>query len=249
MLHSLAFVRAALTATVLAALFPITQAQAAALFAGDSRGSFGAPLVDPSIDSEATFRVENPDSKTEAFLLGAPGPDSTPNQLSFTGQTFSVPSESAFSVGSLTYRNGQTFQGTNVSSVPLSISLNLSQPSQLQRSFDYQFTFSLTPNTDQTGSADSLIVSKNPAPQAFSIQDSDFSVELLGFSADNGETFTRSFQVPEDNSISSTLFAQISSTDDGIIIPGDQPTKVPEPSIFAGLLLAGAAMRLSRSDR
>ncbi|MFK8182606.1 MAG: choice-of-anchor K domain-containing protein [Phormidesmis sp.] len=230
---------------------PVASARAATLFVGESRGAFGAPTVDPSIDSEATFRVENPSPQTEDFLLGEPGQDSAPNRLSFTGQGFSVLSEQTFSVGSLTYRNGQTFEGTNVSSVPLGISLDLIQPLQAQRSFEYSFTFNLTPNTAQGGSADSLVISENPAPQTLLIQDKTFSIELLGFSADDGNTFVSSFQIPEDQSVSSTLFAQITPVpgDVGspVETPNGQPTRVPEPAILPSLLALGAVVRIKRN--
>lgn len=247
MLHPINIIKAAFAAAVLTASMPSVNAQAAALFTGDSRGTFGTPLIDPSVDFEAMFSIENPDPQTEAFLLGEPGPNSTPNRLSFTGQEFSASPQQAFSVGSLTYRNGQTFEGTNVSSVPLSISLNLVQPLQTQRSFDYRFTFNLTPNTNSTGSADSLTISENPAAQRLFIQQEKFSVELLGFSPDNGSTFTRSFQVPEDQSTSSTLFAQIKPEQIDIQQP-EVPTEVPEPAVLSGLLILGAAIRIRQNS-
>ena len=249
MLHTLNLVKAVFLAAVLTALLPAANARATTLFTGDSRGTFGAPFVDPSVDSEATFRVENPSPRTESFLLGEPGPDSTPNQLSFTGRAFSALLQQSFSVGTLTYRNGQTFAGTNVSGVPLSISLNLTEPSQAQRSFDYQFMFDLTPNTDQVGSADRLVISENPTSQSFLIQDTSFSIELLGFSSDSGNTFTRSLQVAEDQSASSTLFAQIKAEQIDVEqpMPPQQPTEVPEPALLAGLMVLSAAARLKRT--
>jgi len=253
MLHPINIIKAVFAGAVFAASALAVRAQAATLFVGDSRGSFGAPLIDLSVDSEAMFRVENPNAQTEAFLLGEPGPNSAPNQLSFTGQKFSTPTQQSFSVGRLTYRNGQTFQGTNVSSVPLGINLNLIQPSQVQRSFDYQFTFDLTPNNSEIGSADSLTISENPAPQTLFVQQEEFSLELLGFSSDNGNTFTRKFQVPEDQSTESTLFAQISPVRTDIqqpVVPPKPATEVPEPAVLSGLLVLSAAMSLKHaSDR
>lgn len=247
MLHPTNLAKVVFAAALVTFSLPVTATQAATLFVGESRGSFGAPTVDPAIDSEATFRVEKTSPQTEDFLLGEPGPDSAPNRLSFSGQAFSVAPQQTFSVGTLTYRNGQTFEGTNVSSVPLGIRLNLTQPLQAQRSFAYRFTFDLTPNTDQTGSADSLVISENPAPQAVLLQEETFSIELLGFSADNGNTFTRSFQIPEDQSIDSTLFAQIVPVPVDITAPDSHPTKVPEPAILPGLLALGAFVRLKRN--
>lgn len=239
-----------LAATAILACIPTHNVQAATLFVGSSRGTFGTPLVDPSIDAEATFRTETPNLLTELFFLGEPGPDSTPNQLSFTSQNFSVPSQEPFSIGTLTYRNGQTFQGTNVSSVPLNVSLNLIQPSQTQRDFDYRFTFSLTPNVEDSDSADRLTISENPAPQILSTQEGAFRIELLGFSLNAGTTFTRNFQISEDQSVSSTLFAQIQP--EVIQQPDDvdpkQPMQVPEPSLITGFLMLCAALKLRKDS-
>ena len=179
-----------------------------------------------------------------------PGPNSTPNRLSFTGQAFSVDTQQPFSIGQLTYLNGQTFEGTHVSEVPLDISLNFAQPSQAQRNVSYDFTFDFTPNADPASSADKLFVSGNPVLQPLSVQDDAFDLELLGFSNDDGRTFTRSFQIPEDQSIRSTLFARVKTTPPEVgfpvVPPIEPPAEIPEPAILSGLLVLGIALRLRR---
>lgn len=216
-------------------LLQSSPAMAATLFLGDSSGTFNSPSVNQAVDPEATFSTEKPNPQSETFVLGRPGDRSMPNKLTFWSNSFTAASEQAFAVGNLTYFNGQTFSGTHVSSVPLSIQLNLAQPAQAQRQFKYTFGFDLTPNTNLDGSADRLLVSDNPAAQTFAFDQAIYSLSLLGFSADGGATFTRSFQVPEDMTISSQLYAQIKQISsepatDNPPVPSPSPTPTPDPT-------------------
>ncbi len=263
MLHSVKFALATLVAVLLSALSPSAQVWAAVIISGSSSGSFGTPLIDSSVDFESVFSIEKPDDQTETFTLGEPGEGSMPNQLTFVGKDFSATNDQVFSVGSLTYLNGQTFSGTNASSVPLGVNINLLQPTRSQQQFEYRFAFNLTPNTDSSSSADRLTISENPSPQIFAVEQDTYSIEILGFSPDDGATFTRSFQIPEDQSIDSTLFAKIKRSSmagngsenddsgiDGSGIDGSesgQPTDVPEPAAIAGLLVIAGAMQIRRS--
>ena len=238
------------TALLLTALLPSSKAWAATFFMGGSSGEFGAPVVDPSVDTEATFSVEKPNSETDSFISGEPGEGSMPNKLTFTKKSFAAIPDQIFSIGSLSYRNGQTFSGTNVSSVPISINLSLSEPAQTQQ-FEYSFMFNLTPNADASSSADSLTISENPAPQTFAIAQEIYSLKVLGFSPDSGVTFTRRFQVPEDQAIDSTLFAQIKregSVPESPMQPTN-PTDVPEPAFLSGLAVLGSAILLKKKQR
>ncbi len=218
---------------------------------GGSNGEFGTPVVNPVVDDEATFSVEKPDSETESFILGEPGEGSMPNKLTFIEKSFAAIPDQIFSVGSLSYLNGQTFSGTNVSSVPISINLSFLKPAQAQQfeyGFMYSFIYNLTPNADTTSSADSLTISENPAPQTFTLAQETYSLEILGFSPDNGTTFTRRFQVPEDQTIDSTLFAQIRLKESMPTSPMQPtaPTDVPEPAFLSGLVVLGGAIALRK---
>ncbi|MGB3300073.1 MAG: choice-of-anchor K domain-containing protein [Phormidesmis sp.] len=258
---------ATFVAILITALSPSSKAWAATLFMGDSNGTFGSPTIDSSVDSAATFSIEKPNSETESFVSGEPGDGSMPNKLTFVRRSFSALPNQAFSIGSLSYLNGQTFSGTNVSSVPISISLNLLEPAQTQQ-FEYSFMFNLTPNADTHSSADSLTISDNPTPQAFTLAQETYQLKVLGFSADNGVTFTRQFQVPEDQAINSVLFAQIEKEDSmpepptkptepesPIQQPTEpteppvqptEPTEVPEPVLLSGLLAGGSVILLKK---
>ncbi|MGB7251870.1 MAG: choice-of-anchor K domain-containing protein [Phormidesmis sp.] len=255
------FDSALLTSAALAAaasltvLLPAPQAHAATLFIGGSNGTFGTPTVDPSVDPDAMFSVQKPNPQSETFVMGEPGPGSMPNQLTFSGVPFATLADQPFAVGNLSYLNGQTYTGTHVSSVPFGASLYLTQPVQTRRRFDYLFSFDLTlnanaPDADAQTSADSLTISENPAAQAFNIGQESYSVEVLGFSQDGGTTFTRRFQVFEDETVSGALFAQIKlASISRKIIEREvaQPTtEVPEPASIAGLLMLGSAALLRK---
>lgn len=214
-------------------------AKAAVIFTGESSGTFGTPTIDPAVDPNATFRTERPNPGSEIFILGDPGEGSMPNQLAFSRTPFAISTDRPFSVGNLSYLNGQTFSGTNVSSVPFSVELALNPPVQSQYRFAYQFTFNLTPNTtDNTDStADTLDISGNPQTQSFDFENDTYSLGLLGFSQDGGATFTQELRALEDQTVNSQLFAQIQLT--SVAPPTESPVSIPEPALLLGLSLIG----------
>ncbi|MEO1392971.1 MAG: choice-of-anchor K domain-containing protein [Cyanobacteria bacterium J06634_5] len=241
MLYYAHLASAAFTAASLILLLPFSHAQAANLFTGNGSGTFGTPLIDPDIDPDAAFSTENPREGSETFVLGEPGPGSMPNKLAFQGLPFESSANQAFKIGSLSYFNGQTFQGTNVSSVPFNISLNFTQPTESEQPFSYQFRFDLTPNEGES-SEDRLSISNNPAPQILDTQEASYRIELLGFSPDDGNSFTQSFQAPEDEVISSTLFAQIKLATIKQDTEPFLPVDIPEPAMLPGLLLLSGTL-------
>lgn len=247
MLYHASLTAATLTAVSLTLIVPHPQATAATII-GSSRGSFNTPIIDLTTDPNAVFSIENNSDRSETFALGKSAADSMPNQLTFLGTPFVTNTEQMFEVGNLTYFNGRTFLGTHVSSVPLNLSLAFAQPIETQQQFDYHFNFNLTPNTDAS-SADSLVISDNPTPQTFTVEETNYHVELLGFSQNNGETFTHSFQAAEDERISTALFAQIKLAN--INQPSSEinqpsPTEIPEPASLASLLMLGSTLLLRK---
>ena len=249
MLHPAILAPAALTAVSLTLFLPNTSALAVdssqdALFSGSGSGSFGVPTIDESIDPDAMFSIERGSPETETFVLGEPGPDSMPNRLSFSGNSFEAAIDQTFAVGSLSYLNGQTYGGTHVSSVPLAINLKLDQPVNNRPSISYHFGFDLTPNDNSPTSADRLMISENPETQTFTVSARDYQLDVLGFSQDNGTTFANSLQVSEDSIVESTLFAQIqlaaASLDENI------PAEIPEPASISGLLLLGGCFLIRK---
>lgn len=250
MSHCANLTSAVLAAVSLTLVMPDQQASAATIFTGKSSGTFGTPTVDANDHPDAVFSIRNIQEKGETFTFGEASPGSMPNMVSFLGQPFSASAEKAFKVGNLSYFNGQTFIGTDVASVPLSLNLAFEQPVSAQQQFDYRFTFDLTPNNDETSNADNLVISNNPAPQPLTVDEARYRVELLGFSPDNGTTFSRSFQASEDEVVTSTLFAQLKLTSinrDIKELDDSTPTEIPEPASVSGLFILGAAILRRKS--
>lgn len=244
--HYASLTAATLTAVSLSVLLPVQQADAASIFTGSSVGTFGNPTVNPNTDPDALFSIKNAAPLSETFVFGEADTGSMPNELTFSGLNFTTSANQPFAIGDFSYFNGRTFVETNVSSVPIDITLAFNQPIETQHKFGYRFNFDLTPNTD-VSNADQLVVSKNPTPQTFTAEDARYRIDLLGFSQNDGATFTQSFEAPEDTVVSSTLFAQLKLASINRDINPPSPTEIPEPHTFAGLLLLGSIMRLSKS--
>lgn len=244
--HYASLTAATLTAVSLSFLLPGQQANAASIFTGSSIGNFGNPTVNPETDPDALFSIENTTPQSETFVSGEADTGSMPNRLTFLGTNFRTNANQPFAIGDLSYFNGQTFIGTNVSSVPIDISLEFNQPIETQHQFGYRFNFDLTPNTD-VSNADQLVVSGNPRPQTVTTEDTRYRIELLGFSQDNGATFSQSFEAPEDTVVNSTLFAQLKLASLNRDTNPPSPTEIPEAHPVAGLLVLGSLMLLSKS--
>lgn len=125
-----------LLATVLLGSVLPVQAQ----FVGASSGVFQNPAGPPGMVTLG----EN----TSTILFGdGNGFGTGPSSLSFAGTGFSTPAEASFSLGSLTYFNGTTVAGTEMTSVNLNVQLSFTSPSGLTENFVYPLTITMTPNT------------------------------------------------------------------------------------------------------
>ena len=243
MLHSAILAKASLLVVSLTVLLSGNATAASAVdtnsrFIGDSSSRFGLPSINEETDPDAMFSTERLSPKVETFLWGEPGPNSMQNSLTFSGTQFETNLDQTFSVGTLSYLNGQTFEGTNVTSVPLEVSFDFIEPAGQQVQAAYQFGFNLTPNDEAANSADRLTVMKQPDAQTFTIADQSYQLDLLGFSRDNAVSFADSFLVPEDSVAQSTLFARIRLAASSTPNP-ESPVAVPEPSMMMGLLALG----------
>ena len=256
MLH---FVRATTTAAILrqrgcaiAAVFSIlsavniSAAAAATNFSGTSSGSFGLPEIDLDRDPNPTFSVERTAIGSTTFTLGQPGESSRPSQLTFTQTSFTAIEDDPFSVGEISFFNGQTFDGTNVSGVPLNVELILDSVSRSPYQFQYQFNFDLTLNdaANYDGDADIVAIVDRTQTQPFNFEQKTYELALLGFSQDEGSTFAQSLSAFEDRVVTSTLFAQIELA--AINAANNPATDIPEPPLLAALLAFGSTLLIER---
>ena len=100
----------------------VTEVYESFFFSGSGSGTFGSEtgpagmvaVTDNAADGSATFE------------WGTPAPDSFTNELHFEGADFSnISPDQEFLVGTLSYRNGDIYDGTEANSVNLSIGLAL----------------------------------------------------------------------------------------------------------------------------
>jgi len=170
---------------------------------------------------------------TNNFTFGDPSP--TVSRFTFAGVPFNTQIDNDFLLGTFTYVNGENVSGTTIDFVDLQIGLNFTTPSLgLQTS-----SFSLnsintlnsgTPNED----ADFVLLPSSFSPSVFTLSDTQYTLQLLGFRNVVGDGFLTStdtqLQVRENFTASAQLFGRVTSDLAGV------PTNVPEPSSILSLI-------------
>lgn len=181
----------------------------ATTFTGNSFGQFGAP-VDPN--PNAVISITNQNSGINNRLTwGTPAQGSFTSYVQYDGDTFSAETEGLFSLGELTYRNGSNYRLFN-GDFPLNVSLVLNSPVTGQTNFDFLFNILNTPNRtgDPVQDGDRLRFSTGGlSRQSFTFDGKQYTLELFGFSSDEGNTLTNQFNSPEDSVATATLYGRI----------------------------------------
>jgi hypothetical protein len=156
-----------------------------------------------------------------------------PNQLVFTGNSFSTQADSLFKIGNLSYFNGTVPEGTSVESVPLNLRISFSNPSNLSEAFNFDFDLKNTPNTSKNpaDNADFVAVKENFGSRSFAYEGIKYTLALTSFSQDEGKTRVNEFRVLEGEKTTSAIYAKITQV--------SEAKKVPEPGAIAGLSLLG----------
>jgi hypothetical protein len=201
--------------TLLAALAPgYTQAADA----GTSTGTFldPTPLCPPATCSGIG---------TNSFSWGeANSSGDTASSLSFTGSSFAPASGETFKLGTLTYHNGATRSGTDVSSVGLDITLSFNTVPENDFTYHERLSINNTPNS--TGDP---------------VADADF----VSFTTAN---FPYTFKVAEEATASVDIMAKLAPSGDQLqLVSLTNPTEggavgvIPEPETYA-LFLAGLGL-------
>ncbi len=130
--------------------------------------------------------------------------------MSFVINPFSTELNENFKVGDLIYFNGSVDSDTGVESVPLDIELELYDPIRRTESFEFDFDIVATSNTGTPEeNADSVFPLSRVSDGSFRFQGEDYTIRLLGFSQNNGRTFTEEFRVLEDARTTAGLYARI----------------------------------------
>jgi hypothetical protein len=206
---------------------------------GSSSGIWGKPTPG-SLDIDPKFTGVG----TNLFTWGKPNvPGTLANQLLFNGNSFTGDIGSLFKIGDLTYHNGTVNLGTSVDYVPLTLEVSLNNQVKVSESFNFNFKLVNTPNesTDPQENADFVFVSENFGDRNFLFDGKEYTIELTGFSQDNGVTSTNQFRVLEEEKTTAAIFARITAP---------KPTrKIPEPGAIAGLSLLGVYLVSRKSSR
>jgi hypothetical protein len=217
------------------------QAQALT-FSGISSGTWG----EPDLECKNTPRVLEPfctGVNTNSFTWGDASyyQDKRPNQLTFSGNSFSANKDSLFKIGDLTYFNGTVALGTNVNSVPLKLHVSFNNSVDVSEVFNFNFHLVNTPNESKNpeDNADFVYVKNNfddgsvkgKGIRSFSVDGIKYTLELTGFRQGNSATNVSEFRVLEEKTTTAGIFARITQ------VP--EPKKVAEPGFIAGLSMLG----------
>ncbi|MEM1169904.1 MAG: choice-of-anchor K domain-containing protein [Cyanobacteria bacterium P01_H01_bin.35] len=211
--------------TIATMLFAPTGKVEAITFAGTTSGSWRLPAVSAS----AEFLSDQNGGTNNRLTWGYPLPGSFTNYVQYDGLGFSTGVNTQFVIGDLTYQNGSTYNSFN-GDFPLEINLSFTNPFNNTENLNYSFNILNTPNItgDSVLDGDKLKFQANGfTSDYFNFGGVNYTVKLIGFSSDGGNTFVSEFNSPEDSVANAMLYAQITRVD------------VPEPTAIFGLGLVG----------
>lgn len=178
-------------------------------------------------------------SDTGSFTYGQGNPP-PPNSLNYSpNNPISSTTETPFTLGRLTYFNGTTAAGTVPDSVDLQITLNLTEPAVVTRTFTFTLNLVVTSNVgDPDQDADFVFFPASITSQTFSGGGQTYTLALTGFGNVQGDGFLASnssqFRVREGGTASADLM--------GIVTTNVAAT--PEPTTLASAGFGALALGL-----
>ena len=176
----------------------------ATVFGGSASGIFGTP---PGMGGSVVVEGIG----TNIFTTGRAWGNGRTNRLEMHGQSFNISENTSFAVSRLLYYNGTTYMGSTVNTVPFDLSLSYVDP--FTQTIDFNFTFNLqyTPNNgvSEEEDADILTISDVASSTVFQVDGEDFTLSLVGFSTDGGNTIQNQYTLYEDAETESLLYANI----------------------------------------
>lgn len=238
----------AITLTTIALLGVADRAHAFNV-SGTSSGSWEMPVAQ---DRSGYEWLSNENSGTDNRLtwgIGASG--SFSNYVQYDGVNFNSGLNSLFNLGNLSYRNGATYftfafeRGKRDADIPLKIAMSLVSPSPVTLSFNFLFNILTTPNVtgDPVLDGDRLRFSMaGSTSQTLNYGGIDYTLQLLGFSSDGGNTVFSEFNSPEGTTATASLYGKIT----GVERPAEP---VPEPITLMGSALGLLGLRLASGRR
>lgn len=183
------------------------------IFSGNASGEWGKA---GGTNTNLVTDTQNNKEGFSRFEWGEPAyPKDFPqaNSLVFTkDQEFDVVLNKPFSVGELTYFNGSVEVTTVPNYVPLQVELNFSTPPGEKQIFKYNLDLDTTNDDgidDIDAWSDFVFFPNSFSPQKFEYGGKDYTLELMGFSKDEGESIESQFRVGEQELDTADLFAKI----------------------------------------
>jgi len=222
--------------SVLVALSPLCSLSALAQL--PIEGTTSGVFVNPVPISATTTGIG-----TNNFTFGAPVP--TASRFTFAAVPFNTQTENDFLLGTFTYVNGESTQGTSIDFVDLQIGLNFATPSVGLQTSSFSLNSIRTPNVGTPNeNADFVLLPSSFSPTIFTLSDTQYTLQLLGFRNVVGDGFLTStgtqLRVRENSTASAQLFGRVTSDLTGI------PTTVPEPSSILSLIGTAVSALLLR---
>jgi hypothetical protein len=209
----------------------------ATFFSGSVTGQWLNPIAG---ENDVAYIRGNDAGNTTRFIWGEPASNSFTNKFKFDGvgsdgdSEWEVEEEVEFLLGDFTYRNGSTYKSGGVKGVDLDVMISLTSPEEMDYNFSsFGFTINNTPNTSGNPVTDGDIVTlaNNTTGNSFTYGGIEYTLDIMGFSQDSGQTFTYDFSSPEGATAKAGLYGKISQTGGG--------AQVPEP---ATIFLLGSGL-------
>ena len=221
----------------------------AIVFTGSAIGSWS----DVTATSSDITRINNNDEGGVAkFNWGTPADsNTTKNSFKFDGAgsddgdaEWSTELDSAFRIGSFRYTNGSTYNSAGVTGVSLNVALTITSPVLSDSAYNFDFSIDNTPNTTGNDVLDGDIVTSTSGLSSSFFESNGvmYTLELLGFSSDAGQTIHSDFSSPENQKARAGLYAKITEV---------SVSEVPLPPsllfLGAGLMGLGALRKKATS--